>query len=100
MLKVTVLYGPPTDPSAFEDHYTGKHLPLAADMPNVKRFEASKVVGTPDGTDAPYYRIAEIWYESEQDMQASLGSEAGQATVADIGTFATGGATVVISAVE
>jgi uncharacterized protein (TIGR02118 family) len=100
VIKVSVLYGHPQDASAFEEHYAQKHLPLAAKMPNVKRFEASRVVGTPDGSPAPYYRIAEVWYDSDEELQASMGSDEGQATVADIGNFATGGATVVISQID
>jgi len=100
MVKVMVLYGPPTDAAAFEDHYANTHLPLAAKMPNVKRFEASRVVGTPDGSEAPCYRVAELWFDSQEDMQASTGSEEGQATVGDIAKFATGGATVVIAEVD
>src|SRR5438067_260562 len=97
MVKVTVLYGPPADPAAFEDYYAGKHLPLAGKMPDVARFEASRVTATPDGGAPPYYRIAEVWYDSQEAMQASMSSPEGRATVADIGNFATGGATVVIS---
>jgi uncharacterized protein (TIGR02118 family) len=44
--------------------------------------------------------MAEVWFDSEQDLQASMGSDEGQATVADIPAFATGGATVVISEVD
>jgi uncharacterized protein (TIGR02118 family) len=100
MVKIVVLYGPPTDPAAFEDHYVNTHLPLAAKMPNVERFEAGQVLGTPDGGEAPYYRIAELWFESQETLQATMASSEGQATVADIPTFATGGATVVIAAVD
>lgn len=100
MVKVTVLYGPPTDVSAFEEYYTNHHLPLAAKMPKVARFEASRVTGTPDGGEPPYHRIAEVWYESPEDLQSSMGSEEGRATVADVDTFATGGATVVISEID
>jgi uncharacterized protein (TIGR02118 family) len=100
MVKVTVLYGPPADAAAFEDHYANTHLPLAAKMPNVKRFEASRVVGTPEGGEAPYYRIAELWFDGLEDLQGAMGSEEGKATVEDIGTFATGGATVVISELD
>lgn len=97
MVKITVLYGHPADPAAFEDHYANEHLPLAAKMPDVQRFEASRVVGTPDGGEAPFYRMAELWFDSMEQMQASTGSAEGQATVADIANFATGGATVMIS---
>ena len=100
MVKVTVLYGPPADPAAFEDHYANTHVPLAGKMPNVKRFEATRVLGTPDGGEPPYYRIAELWFDSQDDMRAAMGSEEGQATVADIPNFATGGATVLVGEVD
>src|SRR5277367_2855622 len=100
MVKITVLYGPPTDPAAFEDYYANTHLPLAAKMPGVERFEASRVVGTPDGSGPPHYRVADILYADHAALQASTGSPEGQATVADIPNFATGGATVLISEVD
>jgi uncharacterized protein (TIGR02118 family) len=100
MLKVTVLYGHPDDAAAFEAHYNDRHLPLAAKMPHVQRFEASKVVGTPDGSEPPYYRLAELWFESQEDLQMAMGSDEGRATVEDIGAFASGGATVIVSAVD
>jgi uncharacterized protein (TIGR02118 family) len=100
MVKIVVLYGAPSDPGAFEDYYATTHVPLAAKIPNVSRFEASKGVGTPDGGPSPYYRMAELWFESQETLEASLGSPEGQATVQDIGTFATGGATVFVAAVE
>jgi uncharacterized protein (TIGR02118 family) len=100
VVKIVVLYGPPSDPSAFEAHYANTHLPLAAKMPNVRRFEASRVIGTPDGSPPPYYRLAEIWFDNQEDLQASTSSPEGQATVTDIGNFATGGATVLIAEVD
>jgi uncharacterized protein (TIGR02118 family) len=100
MVKVIVLYGPPSDPAAFEQHYADTHLPLAAKMQGVQRFEATRIVGTPDGSQAPYYRAAELWFESQESLRATLSSEEGQATVADIPNFATGGATVLIGEVD
>jgi uncharacterized protein (TIGR02118 family) len=100
MVKMTVLYGPPTDPAAFEEYYANTHLPLAGKMPNVKRFEASRVVATPDGSEPPYYRMAEVWFASHEDLQATVNSPEGQATVEDIGNFATGGATAIIAEVD
>jgi uncharacterized protein (TIGR02118 family) len=100
MVKVVVLYGPPSDTAAFEEHYANTHLPLAAKMPGVKRFEASRIVGTPDGSEPPYYRMAEVCFDTTQDMQASMSSEEGRATVEDIGSFASGGATVLISEID
>jgi uncharacterized protein (TIGR02118 family) len=100
MIKLTVLYGPPVDPAAFEDYYANTHLALAAKIPNARRVEASKVVATPADGEAPYHRIAELWFDSADQMQAALGSDEGRAVVEDIGAFATGGATVVVSALD
>ena len=36
MVKLTVLYGPPADPAAFEDHYASTHLALAAKIPSAR----------------------------------------------------------------
>lgn len=100
MVKIVVLYGAPSDPDAFEDYYANTHLPLAATMPNVRRFEAGKVVATPGGGELPYYRVAELWFDSAEELEASNSSPEGQATVADIANFATGGVTVFIEAID
>jgi uncharacterized protein (TIGR02118 family) len=97
MVKLVVAYGPPENPAAFDQHYAETHRPLAEKIPNVRRFEAGKVLGTADGSAAPYYFIAELWFESPEDLQASLGSPEGQAAAADVGTFASGGATLMIA---
>lgn len=99
-IKINVQYGHPTDPDAFEKYYAETHLPMAATMTGFTRFEAGKVIGTPDGTPSDVYRIAEIWWDSPDDMQKTMGSPEGQATVADIANFATGGVNVFISTVD
>jgi len=100
MVKVTVLYGPPSDTAAFEDYYANTHVPLAAKMPDVKRFEATRVVASPGADEPPFYRIAELWFESQDTLNAAMSSPEGQDTVNDIPKFATGGATVLIGEVD
>ena len=99
MVKLTVLYGLPEDPKAFEDYYANSHMPLAVKIPNVQRFE-SGVVAAPDGGTPPYHRIAELWFENASVMQESLDSPEGQAATGDLPNFATGGATFFVSEVE
>ena len=99
MVKLTVLYGLPADSEAFEDYYANTHVPLAAKIPNVQRFESGRVAA-PDGGNPPYQRIAELWFESASVMQDSLSSPEGKAATDDIPNFATGGATVFVSEVE
>ena len=36
------------------------HRPLVAKIPNVPRFDLDRAVGTPDGSESPYHRIAEL----------------------------------------
>ena len=74
MVKVTVLYGHPADPEAFEDYYADTHVPIAAKIPDVQRFESGRVMSTPDGEEPAYHRIAELWFESAEQMQSSMGS--------------------------
>jgi uncharacterized protein (TIGR02118 family) len=100
MHKVTVLYGHPEDVAAFEDYYENNHVPIAAKIPNVQRFESGQAIAAPDGGDPPYHRIAELWFEDMDQLQQGMGSEEGQAATGDIPNFATGGATVLISEVE
>lgn len=99
MVKLTVLYGHPEDPDAFEEYYANTHLPLAAKIPNVQRFEAGRVAAADDG-EPPYHRIAELWFETAQQMRESLASPEGSAAAGDIPNFATGGATMFVSEVE
>src|ERR671917_1960852 len=100
MVKGTALYGDPQDPAAFEEHYANTHVPLVKTIPNLQRFEPAKVVATPDGSEPPYYRIAELYFEDMEQMQQSLASEEGQATVADVQNFATGGVTFYFSEID
>jgi uncharacterized protein (TIGR02118 family) len=97
VVKLVVAYGPPEDPAAFDQHYAETHVPLAQKIPNVQRFEAGKVLGTADGSAAPFYFIAELWFDSPDELQSSLQSPEGKAAAADVGTFASGGATLMIA---
>lgn len=99
MVKVVVVYGHPTDPEAFENYYSGTHLGLAAQIPHVSKVELSKFIGTPDGGKASQYRMAEVYFESMEQLQAGMGSPEGVATVNDIPNFATGGVDVNIAEV-
>lgn len=97
MVKLVVGYGTPDDPAAFDEHYASIHVPLVHKIPNLRRFEAGKVLGTPDGSQAPYYFMALLWFDSPQELEAAMGSAEGQAAGADVATFASGGATLMIA---
>jgi uncharacterized protein (TIGR02118 family) len=100
MVKLVVLYGPPADPDAFERHYADTHTALATAIPGLRRFEAGRGIGTPDGSDLPYQRIAELTFDDLDALQAGMSSEEGQAAVNDVPNFATGGATFFIAEID
>lgn len=100
MQKVTVLYGHPEDPKAFEKYYSETHMPLVAKMKGVAKAELTKMHPNPDGSPPEYYRMAELYFKDAAHMQVAMGSPEGQATAADLANFATGGAKVIIGEVE
>jgi len=100
VLKMTVLYGAPTDPSAFEQYYASTHMPLVKKIPGLGRFEQAKVVGTPDGSAPAFYRVFEFWFDDQDHMNRAMGTPEARAAVDDLRNFATGGATVLVSQVD
>jgi len=96
MLKLTVLYGHPTQPEAFESYYNTKHLPLVAYVEGIQRAELTVFASEADGSLPHYYRMAELYFTTQAQMDTAMNSDAGQALVADIANFATGGVTVLV----
>ncbi len=48
MVKLTVLYAHPDDPDAFEEYYADTLVPLVDEIPNLQRYEAARIIGTPE----------------------------------------------------
>lgn len=97
MVKITVIYGHPTYPEAFEKYYAETHTPIALMTPNVKRIEYGKATASPGQEKPAFYRIAEMWFDNVEDLQAAMQSSEGRATARDLPNFATGGVTLTIS---
>ncbi len=93
MYKVTILYGHPEDPEAFDRHYREVHIPLAKRMRGLTGWTLTWLEPDFDGIAPEYHLIAELWANSRQELQAAFESEAGQAAARDVETFATGGVT-------
>jgi uncharacterized protein (TIGR02118 family) len=100
--KVVVLYPAPRDVNTFERAYTQDHAPMvtAENFQGMTRFVASRVVGTPDGSPAPFYRIAELHFPSMQALQAAAASASAQQVVAHAVSISSGGMPVFLVADE
>jgi uncharacterized protein (TIGR02118 family) len=98
-LKITVLYGAPKDPAAFEKYYAQSHMPLVYAEKGIQKIELALAVPGPGGP-APFYRITELWFESAEKMQEVTSTASWKKIVEDVPNFASGGATILIAKVE
>ena len=64
------------------------------------KFVATKIVGTPDGSAAPFYRIAELHFPSMEVLQAAAASASGQQAVAHAVSISSGGQPIFLVAEE
>ena len=97
MHRLTVLYGHPTDPNEFDRYYHETHIPIAKKMKGLKGWTIGRCEPADPVTEAPYYMIVGLYADSAEQMQAILASPEGQATIADVPNFATGGVTMMFS---
>lgn len=90
---LTVAYGHPTDPAAFDHHYDTVHAPLAAKMPGLVDLRVLRCASL-DGTVPPYHLVAELTFDSLDALRTGRESAEGRAAAADVPTFADGGITM------
>ena len=93
MYRLTVLYGKPADPAAFDLHYAQVHIPLARQIPGLAAFTVGHCAAT-DKSEPPYYWVATLDFASEADFQAGVSSPEMGKAVADVPNFATGSVTM------
>jgi uncharacterized protein (TIGR02118 family) len=91
MHRLLVLYPPPTDPDHFRSYYEATHLKLVEKLPGLLGFRYGFDVAAGEG-DSPYFCIFEGDFDDAAAMDAALESPPGQAALADIPNYATGGA--------
>ena len=91
---VTVLYDPPKDPAAFEKYYSSTHLPLLfANQKEIgfPRAEFTKFNSTLDGKKPTFYRQAELYFDSMDDVQKGVATPGFKKVADDLKNFADGG---------
>lgn len=93
MYRVTVLYGTPDDPSAFDRYYREVHIPIARKMRGLAGWTLTWV-GDQDGGLLPgIHLVADLYAEDQASMDAILASPEGVAAADDVANFASGGVT-------
>jgi uncharacterized protein (TIGR02118 family) len=96
MHVLTVCYGHPADPAAFDAYYTSTHVPLAEKIPGLASFTYRHCESL-DGSQPPHHLLAELSFPSREALDAGLTSPEGGAAAADVANFATGGVTMFIA---
>lgn len=100
MYKVTVLYRHPSDVDFFEKHFKEHHLPLAQKMPGVCRIETTKFHSAADGGSPEYYRMSEIFFNSRAEMEETMGSPEGQASINDLLNLTSTGVQIILGNID
>lgn len=98
-VKITITFGPPEDPEAFERHYLDTHAPLVKELPGLRAYEYGHALTNFDGSEPDAFWVVSLTFDDEEAMHASFGSPAGQKTTADMGNFITGSMKSVVSEV-
>ena len=92
--QLTVVYGHPTDPAAFDEHYATVHGPLAAAIPGLQSYTSHKAEPGPDGSPAEHYMVAVLTFADREAFLSGFGGPEGRAAGQDVANFATGGASL------
>ena len=91
MAQLVVMYRTPKDAATFDRYYFENHIPIAKQIPGLKKYEVSQgPVVTPAGPSG-LHLIATLHFDDLAAIQRAFASAEGQAAAADVQTFATGG---------
>jgi uncharacterized protein (TIGR02118 family) len=80
--RFLVFWEQPTDPEAFERHYREVHIPLARKIPKLRSYALIDNLVPVRGE--RYFRIAELRWDSMDDLHAAIASPEGQAVADDV----------------
>jgi uncharacterized protein (TIGR02118 family) len=79
--RFLAVYEAPADPGLFDRHYREIHIPLLRRLPGLRRYTVSRDVTALHGE--PYYLVAELDWDTMDELRAAFASPAGRATADD-----------------
>lgn len=83
MARMVVIYKTPKDIPTFEKHYWEVHIPLAKNLPGLRKYEVSKGQIRVIAGDPQTYLIATLYFDSMSALTEAFASECGQACAKD-----------------
>ena len=83
MAQMIVIYKMPNNPAGFDRHYFEVHIPLARQLPGLRKLETSRgpVISLYGARDV--HLVATLRFDSLSDINAAFMSECGRACAAD-----------------
>lgn len=81
MVRFIVLWEAPSDPETFDRHYREIHIPLGRRLPGLRSYTISPTTAV---RGEPYYLVAELEWETMDELRAAFGSPEGQAVADDV----------------
>lgn len=83
MARMLVIYRTPKDPAAFDAHYFNVHVPLAKQLPGLRKYEVSRrPIATPAGDPEPYL-IGTLHFDDMAALRHAFSTPEGKACAAD-----------------
>jgi uncharacterized protein (TIGR02118 family) len=83
MARMIVIYKTPRDPVTFDNHYREVHVPLAKNLPGLRKYEISKGPIVPLASASDTHLVATLHFDSLAAIKAAFASECGRACAAD-----------------
>jgi uncharacterized protein (TIGR02118 family) len=80
--RFLVLYESPADPEAFDRHYREVHVPLVRRLPGLRRYTIGRDI-VPVRGGAPCYLVAELEWDTMDDLRAAFASPERRANATD-----------------
>ncbi len=75
----------------FQRYWIEEHAPIAGDgYPALKGYTVNVVTRVPQGQEAPYDGVAELWWDSRDDFSADMKTEAAARATEDLKSFTSG----------
>ncbi len=81
MFKFVTLYRRVDDEMKLEEFFSGTHLPLAEQLPGLRKSEVSRVTGKPGG-ESRFHLMYELYFDSDEAFAQAMASEPGMALIA------------------
>jgi uncharacterized protein (TIGR02118 family) len=80
--RFLALYETPSDPETFDRHYREIHIPLGRQLPGLRQYTVGRDVTAVRGG-PPYYMVAQLEWDTMDELRAAFASPEGRATAAD-----------------